>query len=123
MPRSGRVGDVALYRRVLEQARPYRLHFVALFVVGLLASPIALLTPVPLRIVVDSVLGGRPVPALLGAVLPAAAIATPAPALVTALGLLVLVPALNQAQQPAGTLLATWVGERLVVEHPSRSPG
>src|SRR3989441_1074869 len=120
MPRSGRVGDVALYRRVLEQARPYRLHFVALFVVGLLASPIALLTPVPLRIVVDSVLGGRPVPALLGAVLPAAAIATPAAVLVTALGLLVLVAALNQAQQLAGTLLRTWVGERLVLNIRSR---
>src|SRR2546428_10627846 len=120
MPRSGRVGDVALYRRVLEQARPYRLHFVALFVVGLLASPIALLTPVPLRIVVDSVLGGRPAPALLGAVLPAAAIATPAAALVTALGLLVLVAALNQAQQLAGTLLRTWVGERLVLNIRSR---
>src|SRR6266566_872995 len=120
MPRSGRVGDVALYRRVLEQARPYRLHFVALFVVGLLASPIALLTPVPLRIVVDSVLGGRPVPALLRAVLPAAAIATPAAVLVTALGLLVLVAALNQAQQLAGTLLRTWVGERLVLNIRSR---
>ena len=114
------MGDVALYRRVLEQARPYRLHFVALFVVGLLASPIALLTPVPLRIVVDSVLGGRPVPALLGAVLPAAAIATPAAVLVTALGLLVLVAALNQAQQLAGTLLRTWVGERLVLNIRSR---
>ncbi len=114
------MGDVALYRRVLEQARPYRLHFVALFVVGLLASPIALLTPVPLRIVVDSVLGGRPVLALLRAVLPAAAIATPAAVLVTALGLLVLVAALNQAQQLAGTLLRTWVGERLVLNIRSR---
>src|SRR2546428_10262207 len=102
MPRSGRVGDVALYRRVLEQARPYRLHFVALFVVGLLASPIALLTPVPLRIVVDSVLGGRPVPALLRAVLPAAAIAPPAAVPVTGLGLLALVSALNQAHQLPG---------------------
>ena len=114
------MGDVALYRRVLEQARPYRLHFVALFVVGLLASPIALLTPVPLRIVVDSVLGGRSVPALLRAFLPAAAIATPAAVLVTALGLLVLVAALNQAQQLAGTLLRTWVGERLVLNIRSR---
>ena len=114
------MGDVALYRRVLEQARPYRLHFVALFVVGLLASPIALLTPVPLRIVVDSVLGGRSVPALLRAFLPAAAIATPGAVLVTALGLLVLVAALNQAQQLAGTLLRTWVGERLVLNIRSR---
>src|SRR2546428_2677478 len=120
MPRSGRVGDVALYRRVLEQARPYRLHFALLFGLGLLASPIALLTPVPLRIVVDSVIGGRPVPPLLRAVLPAGAIAAPGAVLVVALGLLLLVAALNQAQQLAGTLLRTWVGERLALDIRSR---
>ncbi|OLE13980.1 MAG: hypothetical protein AUI36_39440 [Cyanobacteria bacterium 13_1_40CM_2_61_4] len=65
------MGDVALYRRLFGQARPYWLHFAALFTLGLLASPIALLNPVPLRIVVDSVLGGRPLPAFLQTVLPA----------------------------------------------------
>src|SRR5256712_9615308 len=120
MPRSGRVGDVALYRRVLEQARPYRLHFALLFGLGLLASPIALLTPVPLRIVVDSVIGGRPVPPLVRRFPPAAAVATPGAVLVVALGLLVLVAALNQAQQLAGTLLRTWVGERLALDIRSR---
>ncbi len=114
------MGDVALYRRVLEQARPYRLHFVALFVVGLLASPIALLTPVPLRIVVDNVIGARPIPPLLSAVLPAAAVSTPAAILFAALCLLILVAAANQAQQLAGTLLRTWVGERLALDIRSR---
>ena len=114
------MGDVALYRRVLVQARPYRLQFVALFGLGLLASPIALLIPVPLRIVVDSVIGGRPVPPLLRAVLPAGAIAAPGAVLVVALGLLLLVAALNQAQQLAGTLLRTWVGERLALDIRSR---
>jgi len=114
------VGDVALYRRVLEQARPYRLQFALLFGLGLLASPIALLTPVPLRIVVDSVIGARPVPPLLRAALPAGALATPAAVLVVALGVLVLVGALNQAQQLGGTLLRTWVGERLALDIRSR---
>ncbi len=114
------MGDVALYRRVLEQARPYRLQFALLFGLGLLASPIALLTPVPLRIVVDSVIGARPVPPLLRAALPAGALATPAAVLVVALGVLVLVGALNQAQQLAGTLLRTWVGERLALDIRSR---
>ena len=114
------MGDITLYRRVLEQARPYRLHFALLFGLGLLASPIALLTPVPLRILVDSVIGARPVPSLLRAVLPATAVATPGAVLVVALGLLVLVAALNQAQQLAGTLLRTWVGERLVLNIRSR---
>ena len=112
--------DVVLYRRVLQQARPYGPHFVALFAVGLLASPVALLTPVPLRIVVDNVIGARPLPPLLRAVLPAAAVSTPAAVLFAALCLLLLVAAANQAQQLAGTLLRTWVGERLALDIRSR---
>ena len=114
------MSDVVLSRRVLQQARPYGLHFVALFAVGLLASPVALLTPVPLRIVVDNVIGGRPLPPLLRAVLPAAAVSTPAAVLFAALCLLVLVAAANQAQQLGGTLLRTWVGERLALDIRSR---
>jgi len=114
------VRDVVLYRRVLQQARLYGLHFVALFAVGVLASPVALLTPVPLRIVVDNVIGARPLPPLLRAVLPAAAVSTPAALLFAALCLLILVAAANQAQQLAGTLLRTWVGERLALDIRSR---
>src|SRR3989442_9975906 len=112
MPRSGRVGDVALYRRVLEQARPYRLHFVALFVVGLLASPIALLTPVPLRIVVDSVLGARPLPRLLGAVLPPPPTPSPPGLQLVPAAPLSVVPGPSQLQPPASTPLRTYFGER-----------
>ncbi len=114
------MNDVVLYRRVLQQARPYAMHFVALFAVGLLASPVALLTPVPLRIVVDNVIGTHPLPPLLRAVLPAAAVTTPAAVLFAALCLLILVAAVNQAQQLAGTLLRTWVGERLALDIRSR---
>src|SRR5256886_15468167 len=64
--------DVALYRRLLRQARPYWLHLAGLFGIGLLASPLALLDPVPLKIVFDSVLGSHPLPAYVRAVLPSA---------------------------------------------------
>src|SRR5205085_1925421 len=47
--------DVTLYRRLLRQARPYRLHIVGIFLLSLLQSPLALLTPLPLKIAVDSV--------------------------------------------------------------------
>ena len=114
------MGDVTLYRRMLRQARPYTLHFGALFALGLLASPIALLNPVPLKIVVDSVLGARPLPAFLQALLPVAAGRTPATMLAVAIGLLVLVTALGQAQGLASTLLRTYLGERLVLDFRAR---
>jgi len=114
------MGDVALYRRLLRQARPYWPHFLALFAMGLLASLIALLNPVPLKIVVDSVLGGRPLPSFLHALLPGAATRSPAATLLVAIGLLVAVAALGQLQALTSTLLRTYVGERLVLEFRAR---
>src|SRR6058998_968286 len=107
--------DVALYRRLLRQARPYWLHLAGLFGIGLLASPIALLAPVPLRIVVDSVLGGRPLPRWLGPLLPDATARSAAALLAIAIGLLLAVAALGQLQAFANKLLQTYLGERLVL--------
>src|SRR3989441_5693398 len=78
--------DLALYRRLARQAAA-SWHLVAvLFLVSLLASPLALLAPLPLKIAVDSVLGSRPLPGLLDALLPAGATRSTA-------GLLLLVAA------------------------------
>src|SRR5256885_13717059 len=71
------MSDLALYRRLLRQARPYWLHLAGLFGIGLLASPLALLDPVPLKIVFDSVLGSHPLPAYVRAVLPSAVAGAP----------------------------------------------
>src|SRR2546422_7123363 len=66
------MSELALYRRLLRQARPYWLHLAGLFGIGLLASPLALLDPVPLKIVFDSVLGSHPLPVFVRVVLPSA---------------------------------------------------
>src|SRR5919109_351057 len=108
--------DITLFRRVLRQARPYWLHIVGLFAVGLLASPIALLNPVPLKIVFDSVLGGRPLPPWLQALVPTTVGSSGAATLVIAIGLLLAVTALGQAQGLASTLLRTYIGQRLVLD-------
>src|SRR5260221_1884176 len=86
------MSELALYRRLLRQARPYWLHLAGLFGIGLLASPLALLDPVPLKIVFDSVLGSHPLPAYVRAVLPSAVVGV-ARAVVVAVGLLLRVRA------------------------------
>src|SRR3989454_875142 len=106
--------DVALYRRLLRQARPYWLHLAGLFGIGLLASPLALLDPVPLKIVFDSVLGSHPLPAYVRAVLPSALLGS-AGALLVAIGLLLGVAALTQLQALANRFMQAYVGERLVL--------
>ncbi len=109
------MGDLALYRRLLRQARPYWLHLAALFGIGLLASPVALLNPVPLKIVVDSVLGTRPLPRLLGSILPASLTQSAETILGLAIALLLLVAVVNQLQSLANKYMQTYVGERLVL--------
>src|SRR5947208_5366998 len=107
------MSDIALYRRLLRQARPYWLHLAVLFGFGLLASPIALLNPVPLKIVVDSVLGTRPLPPLLRAFLPEAIVGSAGALLAAAVGLLLAVAALAQLQALANEFMQAYGGERL----------
>src|SRR5881296_3460632 len=109
------MSDLALYRRLLRQARPYWLHLAVLFCIGLLASPVALLNPVPLKIVVDSVLGTRPLPQALQALLPAAIAGSRGALLAAAVGLLLAVAALAQLQALTNKFMQAYVGERLVL--------
>src|SRR6266550_1559730 len=107
--------DAALYQRLLRQARPYWLHLAGLFAIGVVASPIALLNPVPLKIVVDSVLGSRPLPAYVQAIVPTAAMRSPSTLLAVAIGLLIVVAVLAQLQALANKFVQAYVGERLVL--------
>src|SRR5881394_1975913 len=107
--------DVALYRRLLRQARPYWLHLAGLFGIGLLASPLALLNPVPLKIVVDSVLGTRPLSPAVRALLPETVAGSRDALLVAAVGLLLAVATLAQLQALANKFMQAYVGERLVL--------
>src|SRR5256885_3927666 len=105
------MSDLALYRRLLRQARPYWLHLAGLFGIGLLASPLALLDPVPLKIVFDSVLGSHPLPAYVRAIMPSA-VGGSARALLVGIGLRLRVPALPPPPTLAHHLLQTYVRGR-----------
>ena len=69
---AGKQGDLALLGRLFREARPYWKGLLLFFAVSVTATPLALLTPVPLKIAVDSGLGDTPTPAILRAVLPGA---------------------------------------------------
>jgi ATP-binding cassette subfamily B protein len=107
--------DIALYQRLLRQARPYWLHIGVIFLISLLSSPLALLTPLPLKIAVDSVIGSHPLPGFLHALLPAAVNRSNIAVLGLAAGLLVIITLLRQFQELADSLLRTYTGEKLVL--------
>ena len=108
--------DRTLYRRLLRQARPYWIHIAALLLLSLLASPLALLNPLPLKIAVDHVLGEHPVPDWLGRLLPAALTSSSAALLLAVVAMVLGIALTSQLQNMATTWLRTYAGERLVRE-------
>jgi ATP-binding cassette subfamily B protein len=114
------MSDLALYRRLLRQIRPAWPTIVTLFVVGLLASPLALLAPLPLKIAVDSVLGQQPLPGFLDALVPDGVARSAGPLLMVVALLAVLIALLSQGQSLAQKYLSTAAGERLVLDFRAR---
>src|SRR5437763_1536743 len=108
------MGDVVLFRRLLSQARPYWPHVAALFLLSLLSSPLSLLTPLPLKIAVDSVIGSHPLPHAIAPLVPEGIAHSPAVLLAIAVGLLVTVALLRQLQELTNTLLQAYVKEKLL---------
>jgi ATP-binding cassette subfamily B protein len=111
-----RYGDLEIYARLARQARSSWPPIAGLFLVGLLATPLTLLTPLPLKLAVDSVLGSRPLPPALAAVIPAAITRTPAALLVFIAALALLIALLTQLQALASKYLTAVAGERLVLD-------
>jgi ATP-binding cassette subfamily B protein len=106
--------DWTVYRRVMREARPYWLHIFGIFLLGLLATPLALLAPVPLKLAVDNVVGDQPLPGWLDAILPASVASSKNALLGVCVALLVMVALVTQAQVLANTFLSTYTGEQLV---------
>ena len=109
-------GDLRLLRLVVHQARPCAWLAVATLLVDLLAAPLVLLTPLPLKIVVDSVIGDQPAPGPIAALMGDSRSAL----LIGSAVLLVAVALLVQAQSLASSLLRTLIGERLTLQFRSR---
>ena len=61
-------GDLGLLRLVMRQARPCAWLVLAILVVDLLGTPLLLLAPLPLKVVIDSVIGEHAAPGPLAAV-------------------------------------------------------
>jgi len=113
------ISDLALYRRLARQAVPMWPLVAALFLVGLLATPLALLAPLPLKIAVDTVLGSRPLPTLLASLLPPA-MRSPSGVLVLVAVLAILIAVATQLQVAAQKYLTVLAGERLQLDFRAR---
>jgi ATP-binding cassette, subfamily B, bacterial len=102
-----------LLRRILLQSRSCWPHLAGIAGLSLLSLPFTLLYPLPLKIVVDSVIGSAPLPGFLRVFLPRSAHAQ-AMALTIAITLLVTIAVLVNLQSLASWWLQTYTGEKLV---------
>jgi ATP-binding cassette subfamily B protein len=110
----------SIYRRLAAYARPYWPHILLVLVLQLLATPLALLGPLPIKIAVDTVLGSRPLPQWLQTVVPASMSASPWSLLGLAASLLVATAVLGSLLDLATGLLQTYTGEKLAQDFRSR---
>lgn len=99
-----------LSRRLLSEVRPYWGSLLLIFAVDLLATPLMLLAPVPLKIAVDNVVGDQPLPSYVDVLLPDA-LSSGANLLLAAAILQVLVVGLAQLQQLGSYVLRVRTGE------------
>jgi ATP-binding cassette subfamily B protein len=113
-------GSLDLYRRLLLEARPYWPHIFLLSFVNLLATPIALITPLPIKIAVDSILGSTPLPGFYGFVLPGPLLTSTVAVVLFTAGLLVVIGVIDELQGFGAWLLETYTGERMVLDFRAR---
>ena len=105
-----------LSRRILRQLRPFWGAILVLLVVELLATPLLLLTPVPLKIAVDSVIGSDPLPGFLDSLVPDSLVGSSIALLTFVAILQVLVVLLGELQSLVSYVLQTRTGERLTLD-------
>ena len=111
---------LTVYRRLAAYARPYWPQILLVLLLQLLATPLALLGPLPLKIAVDTVIGSRPLPGWLQAALPASLTGSATMLLALAAALLVLTAVLGSLLDMATGLLQTYTGEKLAQDFRSR---
>ena len=107
--------DLSILGRVLREAKPYWLHIAALFLLSLAAAPLALLQPLPLKIAVDSVLGGHPLPGFLEGIVPESVTRSRMSLLGVSVALVLAVAVLNQFRIVAASLLRVHTGQQLLL--------
>jgi ATP-binding cassette, subfamily B, bacterial len=110
-----RASQQTLSRRLLHQVWPYWPYVVGIFLLDLVATPLALLGPVPLKIAVDTIVGSQPLPPLLRALLPDPETHSKLLLLGVAAGLLVSVAFLTHLQALGSYVLRTHTGEWLTL--------
>jgi ATP-binding cassette subfamily B protein len=117
---AGRYSTRTIYWRIFREARPYQLHLLGMLALSLISTPVALLTPLPLKIAVDSVLGDKPLPGFMQPLVPGSITGSKGMILILAVALVVIIALLAQLRGICNLILYTYTGEKLVMNFRAR---
>ena len=124
MPPEGRAAAadriVPLLKRIAGEAAPYTATILVVFVLQAVDAALALMVPLPAKIVLDSVLDRKPLPGVLDAVLPASVSREPGTLLWFAVLLLLGVVVIRQIQSLTSSVLLARAGKTMVLQLRSR---
>jgi ATP-binding cassette, subfamily B, bacterial len=115
MTNQKKIRNCELYRRLVLEVSPYCLYLGGLLLVTLLSTPLALLTPLPLKIAVDSIIGSHPLPPFLQAVLPDALKTSSNGILGFVIVLTIGIAILSGVQRLTSSVLRIYTGEKLTL--------
>src|SRR3989441_8266417 len=109
-----------MFRRVSADLRPYLWQIIIVLIVSLSAIPITLITPLPIKLMVDSVLGSQPLTGYLSILAPGGSQATKDYVLLLAISILVGSTVLTYLQNLLNTWFSTKVGNRMTLDARAR---
>jgi len=110
-PTTRKSTDWALYRRLIIESRQSWGLIVVCFALSLLASPLALLGPLPMKVAVDHAISDQPLPGYLSWLVPGGGAGG---IVLLAVGLVIGIALLGRIQEMLYYLVSTYTSERLI---------
>jgi ATP-binding cassette subfamily B protein len=107
---------LSLIKRTLIQAKPYWPYLFVLFILNLLSSPIALLKPLALKILIDNAFGPHPLPEAIKQFFPDQFEFTVQAVIILAVAFSLLIAIIDGLNGMANWVLSVFAGEKLVLE-------
>ena len=109
-------GGGGVVQKSLREMRPYRWSIALLFLVSLSVVPLTLVTPLPIKLIVDNVAGSQPFPAYLSILAPDPSQVSKEYVIALALGILLGGTVLSYLQNLVNIWLTNRVGNRMTTD-------
>jgi len=111
---------IHIFKSLFRFSKDFWPHIIGIFFLNLLSAPLALLKPVPLKIVIDSGFDSEPLPEIFLFVLPEDTQVGFNYVLISAVSLVIFIAILTNIQALLSWLLHTYTGEKLVLKFRSK---